>query len=93
MTFSVPRQHETQPHYNVLIGCHHPRPHIFRFVYIHLGKLLTETFALICSSVHIDFGTDHVAEGHEHLGELGVTKLLGEVVDEQVAAVRACHDS
>lgn len=48
--------------------------------------LLTKTFALIRSPVDEDFGGDDVAERNEHLHELGVTELLGQVVDEQITA-------
>ena len=49
----------------------------------------TKTFALVGGPVHIDFGADNCAKWEEHLGEFMVTKLLGQVVDEEVAALRA----
>lgn len=48
---------------------------------------LTEAFTLVGRPVDEDFGGDNVAEREEHLHELAVTKLLGQVVDEQVAAL------
>ncbi|KAI4483972.1 hypothetical protein M0804_007428 [Polistes exclamans] len=48
---------------------------------------LTEAFALVSGPVDEDLRGDDVAEGHEHLHELGVTKLLWQVVDEEVAAL------
>ena len=48
--------------------------------------VLTETFALICGTVDKDFGGDDVTKRKEHLHELSVSKLLGQVVDKQVAA-------
>ena len=50
---------------------------------------LTKALALTCGTVHIDLGTDDVAERHEHLGELGITELLWQVVDEQVTTFRS----
>ena len=50
---------------------------------------LTKALALTGGAVHIDLGTDDVAEWHEHLGELSITELLWQVVDEQVAPFRS----
>lgn len=50
---------------------------------------LTEAFALVSGPVDEDLRGDDVAKGHEHLHELGVTKLLWQVVDEQVTAFRS----
>lgn len=55
-------------------------------MYCVILLLLTKTFALIRSPVDEDFGGDDVAERNEHLHELGVTELLGQVVDEQITA-------
>ena len=52
-------------------------------------RSLTKTLALIGRSVDEDLGGDDVPEGQEHLHELGVAKLLGQVVDEQVATFRS----
>ncbi len=54
------------------------------------GRVLTEALALIGRSVHVDLGADDVAEGHEHLSKLRITKLLRKMVDEEVAALRPC---
>ena len=48
---------------------------------------LTEALALVGGPVDEDLGADDVAEGQEHLHQLGVAKLLREVVDEEVAAL------
>lgn len=48
---------------------------------------LTEAFTLVGRPVDEDFGGDNVAKREEHLHELAVTELLGQVVDEQVAAL------
>lgn len=50
-------------------------------------RTLTEAFTLVGRPVDEDFGGDDVAKGEEHLHELAVTELLGQVVDEQVAAL------
>jgi len=50
-------------------------------------RALTEAFTLVGRPVDEDFGGDNVAEREEHLHELAVTELLGQVVDEQVAAL------
>lgn len=47
--------------------------------------LLTEALALVGGAVNEDLGGDDVAEGYEHLHELAVAELLGQVVDEEVA--------
>lgn len=47
---------------------------------------LTKTFALIGRSVHKDFGRDDVAKRQEHLHELRISELLGQVINKQVAA-------
>ena len=48
-----------------------------------------EALALVGGAVDEHLGADHVAEREEHLHQLGVPKLLGQVVDEQVAALGA----
>ena len=48
-----------------------------------------EALALVGGAVDEHLGADDVAEGEEHLHQLGVPKLLGQVVDEQVAALGA----
>lgn len=54
-----------------------------------MGRLLTKALALIGGPIDEDFGADHIAERQEHLHELRVAKLLRQVVDEQVAALRS----
>ena len=48
-----------------------------------------EAFALVGGSVYEDFGADDVPEGEEHLHELSISKLLGKMVDEEIAALRS----
>lgn len=48
---------------------------------------LTEAFTLVGRPVDEDLGGDDVAKREEHLHEFAVTELLGQVVDEQVAAL------
>ena len=55
-----------------------------------MHSCLTEALALVGGTVYIDLGTDYIAKWHEHLSELSVSKLLGQVVDEEVAAFRTC---
>lgn len=48
---------------------------------------LTEAFTLVGRPVDEDFGGDDVAKRDEHLHKFRITELLGQVVDEQVAAL------
>lgn len=48
----------------------------------------TEALAQVCLFVNEDFGRDHVSKRHEHLQDVLVPKLLGQVVDEQVGTFR-----
>ena len=50
---------------------------------------LTEALALVGGTVDVDLGADDVAKGHKHLSQLCVPELLGQMVDEQVAALGA----
>lgn len=54
---------------------------------IRATAALTEAFTLIGRPVDEDFGGDDIAKREEHLHELAVAELLGQVVDEQVAAL------
>lgn len=54
-------------------------------------RLLTKTLALVGGPIHKHLGRDDVAEGQEHLCQLRVAKLLGEVVDKQVTALGTCR--
>jgi len=51
---------------------------------------LTEAFAQVGLLVDEDLGRHHVPERHEHLEDVLVPELLGQVVDEQVGALWAC---
>ena len=50
---------------------------------------LTEALALVGGAVNEDLGRDDVAKRYEHLHELTIAELLGQVVDEEVAAFRS----
>lgn len=52
---------------------------------------LTKTFALVGGPIHKHLGGDDIAERQEHLRQLRVSKLLGEVVDKQVTAFGTCR--
>lgn len=69
---------------------------LYQFIYyIVLSRaefLLTKTFALIGRSVHKDFGRDDVAKRQEHLHELCVSELLGQVINKQVATFWPCDE-
>ena len=54
---------------------------------------LTEALALVGGSVYIHLGAYDISEWHEHLGEFWVSKLLGQVVDEEVAALGTYRDN
>lgn len=47
---------------------------------------LTKALALVGGTVHKDFGRDDIAERQEHLRELRVPELLGQVINKQVTA-------
>lgn len=51
---------------------------------------LTKALAEICLFVNEDFSRDDVSKGHKHLQQVLVSKLLGEVVDEQVGTFGTC---
>ena len=48
-----------------------------------------EALALVGGSVNEDFGADNIPEGEKHLHELRISKLLGKMVDEEIAALWA----
>lgn len=52
---------------------------------------LTKTLALVGGTIHEHLGGDDIAKGQEHLHQLVVSKLLGEMVDEEIAAFRTCR--
>jgi len=49
----------------------------------------TKAFALIGCPINKDFRADDVAKGKKHLHQLSIAKLLGQVVDEQIATFRS----
>ena len=49
----------------------------------------SKALALVGRSVNEDFGADNIPEGKKHLHELSITKLLGKVVDEEIATLRS----
>jgi len=49
---------------------------------------LTETFTQISLLVYEDFGRDDCAEWKEHLQEILIRKLLWQMINEQVGAIR-----
>lgn len=55
-------------------------------LFLWVRYVLTETFALVSGTVDKDFGGDDVTKRKEHLHELSISELLGQVVDKQVAA-------
>ena len=60
-----------------------------RIVWFYL-ILPTKAFTLVCRPIHKHFGGDDITERQEHLHQLAITKLLREVIDEQVTALRPC---
>lgn len=60
---------------------------ILRNVVVKLQR--TETLALVGGAVDEYFAADDVAKGQKHLHQFGVSKLLRQVVDEEVAALGA----
>lgn len=57
------------------------------------GPQLTKTLALVCGTIHKDFGRDHSSKGQECLDEFCITKLLRQVIDEEVTAFGAWRNS
>ena len=58
--------------------------------HVAADRTLTEALALVGGAVDVHFGADHGPEWHEHLGEFHVTKLLRQMINEQVAAFGSC---
>lgn len=56
-----------------------------------LVSALTKTLALVCGTIHEHLGGNDIAKGQEHLHQLIVSKLLREMVDEEIAAFRTCR--
>lgn len=61
---------------------------IWRIGFLKRAIQLTETLALVSSAIDEDLATDHIPERNEHLHQLCITKLLRQVVDEEIAALR-----
>lgn len=59
----------------------------------NFSQKLTKTLAEICLFVNEDFSGDDISKGHKHLQQVLVSKLLGQVVDEQVGAFWTCKAS
>lgn len=59
----------------------------FIAMYHVIIEVLTEALALIGGTIDEDLGGNDVTERQEHLHKLRISKLLGQVVDKQVAAL------
>lgn len=57
-----------------------------------LLSLPTKAFTLVSRPIHKHFRGDDITEREEHLHQLSVPKLLGQMVDEQVAALGPCGE-
>jgi hypothetical protein len=55
-------------------------------VYDNHLRVLTEALALVSGAINEDLGGDDVTKGDEHLHELGISELLGQMVDEEITA-------
>ena len=58
-------------------------------VQFNMLVLLTEALALLSDFVDVDLGRDDCAKLHKQMVEVSIPKVLWEVVDEEVAALRA----
>lgn len=56
-----------------------------------LLSLPTKAFTLVSRPIHKHFRGDDITEREEHLHQLSVPKLLGQMVDEQVTALGPCR--
>ena len=63
----------------------HEKQRIFSLAVVKL----TDALALVGGAVDVDLGAEDGSERQEHLRELVVAKLLRQVVDEEVAALRS----
>lgn len=52
---------------------------------------LTKTLAEVCLFVNENFSRDDISKRHEHLKQVLVSKLLGQVVDEQIGTFWTCR--
>lgn len=57
-----------------------------------LLSLPTKAFTLVSRPIHKHFRGDDITEREEHLHQLSVPKLLGQMVDEQVTALGPCSE-
>lgn len=57
-----------------------------------LLSLPTKAFTLVSRPIHKHFRGDDITEREEHLHQLSVPKLLGQMVDEQVTALGPCGE-
>lgn len=69
----------------------HERPQYTSCFPCPLALALTKTLALVGGTIHEYLGGNYIAKGQEHLHQLIVSKLLREVVDEEIAAFRTCR--
>lgn len=83
-----PEGEDTGSHSSSTAGLYIPATLCFLALW---AAALTKTLALVGGTVHEHLGGDDIAEGKEHLHQLIVSKLLREMVDEEVAAFRTCR--
>lgn len=57
-----------------------------------LLSLPTKAFTLVSRPIHKHFRGDDITEREEHLHQLSIPKLLGQMVDEQVTALWPCGE-
>jgi len=76
----------------LLVPCPmHECPHYPSCFPCLLASALTKTLALVGGTIHEYLGGNYIAKGQEHLHQLIVSKLLREMVDEEIAAFRTCR--
>lgn len=59
---------------------------------VGLLSLPTKAFTLVSRPIHKHFRGDDITEREEHLHQLSIPKLLGQMVDEQVTALGPCGE-
>lgn len=59
---------------------------------IVLLSLPTKAFTLVCRPIHKHFRGDDITKRQEHLHQLSIPKLLGQMVDKQVTALWSCQE-
>jgi hypothetical protein len=82
-----PLQLDLEPLHSNLESVHGPDGRLGAGGIVKADK--AKAFALVGGAVNEDLGADNVAKGEEHLHELCISELLGQVVDEQVAPFRS----